>query len=353
MIVKLEEILFIVTVLTYLVASGVYIWHLISNSQKAGQLGTMLLVLGLFAHTMALIFRWVDSGHAPMSDSYESLAVFSWGIVLFYLIMERIYAIRAAGAVVVPTAFIIASIALVLNKGPNPLVPALQSYWLWIHVSIAMLSYGFFALAFGAGFFYIIQEHLLKKHYQNVVIAFVIMFSVLGLAVGLWLGFGVWAHPLDIVDPVTKEHSNQYSGTDIIKIIGGGGIGLAIGVLLGFLAGKGASKPGFARRLPSLDVLDEVSYRAIAFGFPMVTIGIITGAIWADKAWGRYWSWDPKETWSLITWLFYGAYLHTRLTWGWRGRHSAVIAVLGIVIVLFTYLGVNYLLSGLHTYASA
>lgn len=349
--VKLEEILFVVAVLTYLVASGFYIWHLISRSQKAAGMGTMLLVLGLFAHTMALVLRWIDSGHAPMSDSYESLAVFAWGIVLFYLIAERFYPIRAAGALVVPTAFIVSSVALVLNKGPNPLVPALQSYWLWIHVSIAMLSYGFFALAFGAGFFYVVQEYLLKKHYQNVVIAFVIMLSVLGLAIGFWLGF-IWANPLDVVDPITKEHSNQYSSTDIAKILGSGGAGLVMGLILGFLAGKGASQPGFSKRLPSLDVLDEVSYRAIAFGFPMVTIGIITGAIWADQAWGRWWGWDPKETWSFITWLFYGAYLHTRLTWGWRGRHSAVIAVVGIVVVLFTYLGVNYLLPGLHAYAS-
>ena len=84
----------------------------------------------------------------------------------------------------------------------------------------------------------------------------------------------------------------------------------------------------------------------------MVTIGIVTGAIWADQAWGSWWSWDPKETWSFITWLFYGAYLHTRLTWGWRGRHSAVLAVIGMVVVLFTYLGVNLLLSGLHSYGS-
>lgn len=348
--VKLESIFAIITLITYLVSGSVYIWHLITRSKRAASLATMLLVLGLFAHSMALILRWINSGHPPLSDSYESLSLFSWGIVLFYLITERIYPIRAAGAVVVPTAFIIESIALVLNKGPEPLRPILDSGWLWIHVTIAMLSYGFFALAFGAGFFYVVQEYLLKKHYQNVLITFVLMFAVIGLAVGLWLGF-IWANPADVVNPLTGEHSNDYSSGDIYKIMGASAIGLGVSLILGFLAGKGASRAGFAKRLPSLDVLDEVSYRGIAFGFPMVTIAIVTGAIWADKAWGTWWSWDPKETWSLITWLFYGGYLHTRLTWGWRGRHSAMIAIIGLVVVLFTYIGVNYLLPGLHSYA--
>ncbi len=348
---KVEEILFIIAVISYLVCSGLYIWHLITRNAMTAKLGTALLVFGLTAHTVALVLRWISSGHAPMSNLYESLSVFGWGIVLFYLIAERFYPIRAAGALVVPTAFIINSVAFVFYTGPEPLVPALQSYWLWIHVSIAMLSYGFFALSFGAGFFYVVQEYLLKKHYQNVVMAFLIMFGLLGLVLGLWLG-STWANPAKIADPVTGAVSKIYATSDWLKIGAGGLLGLTVALGLGYLAGRGAAKPSFSKRLPSLDVLDEVSYRGIAFGFPMVTIGIVTGAIWADQAWGSWWSWDPKETWSFITWLFYGAYLHTRLTWGWRGRHSAVLAVIGMVVVLFTYLGVNLLLSGLHSYGS-
>ncbi len=348
--VKLESIFAIVTLLTYLVSGGIYIWYLVTSNRRAARLASMLLVLGFFCHTMALGMRWIDSGHPPLSDSYESLSLFSWGLVLFYLISERKYPIQAAGAVVVPTAFIIQSIALVLNEGPEPLRPILNSGWLWIHVSIAMLSYGFFALAFGAGFFYLIQEYLLKKQYQHALVAFVVMFAAIGLAVGLWLGF-IWAHPADAVNLQTGEHYNQYSSGDIYKILGSASAGVVIALILGFAAGRGASRPGFVKRLPSLDVLDEVSYRGVALGFPLLTIGIVTGAIWADKAWGAWWSWDPKETWSLITWLFYGGYLHTRLTWGWRGRHSAMISIIGLVVVLFTYIGVNYLLQGYHSYA--
>ena len=349
---KIEEILFIATVISYMVSGGFYIWYLITRSESALRMGTLLLFLGLAAHTTALVLRWVSSGHAPMANLYESLSLFSWGIVLFFLIAQRFYPVQAAGALVVPTAFLITSVAGVFYQGPEGLVPALQSYWLWIHVTIAMLSYGLFALAFGSGFFYVIQEYLLKKNYRNVLYAFVILLGALGLVLGLWGGSKL-ANPAKVMDSVTQVASNVYSASDYMWIIGGGILGAAIGIVLGILAGKGAAKPGFARRLPSLDVLDEVSYRGVAFGFPLLTIGIITGAIWADQAWGTWWSWDPKETWSLITWLFYGGYLHTRLTMGWRGRHSAVIAVIGLVMVLITYLGVNLFLTGLHSYTPA
>lgn len=347
-LIKLEEILFIAAVISYLVCSGFYIWYLITRSAKAGRLGTIILTMGLIAHTIALVLRWITSGHAPMANLYESLSLFGWGVVLFFLLAERFYPVKAAGALVVPTAFIVTSVAGVFYEGPEPLIPALQSYWLWIHVTIAMLSYGLFALAFGAGFFYIIQEYLLKKQYQKVLISFLLLFAALGVVFGLWFG-SWWAEPARVADQLGRI-DKVHSGDDILKIFISAFGGLIIGLVLGYLSGKGASRPGFSQRLPSLDVLDEVSYRGIAFGFPLLTIGIVTGAIWADQAWGRWWGWDPKETWSFITWVYYGAYLHTRLTMGWRGRHSAILAVVGLVAVLFTYLGVNLLLSGLHSY---
>jgi cytochrome c-type biogenesis protein CcsB len=114
-----------------------------------------------------------------------------------------------------------------------------------------------------------------------------------------------------------------------------------------------AKKMGaITRRLPSLKVLDDLNYQALKFGFPLLTLGIITGAIWAEYAWGRYWNWDPKETWSLITWFLYAALLHQRLTVGWRGRKAAIMAIVGFLAALFTFLGVNLLLPGLHTYAN-
>ncbi|HWI54656.1 MAG TPA: c-type cytochrome biogenesis protein CcsB [Desulfobacteria bacterium] len=131
---------------------------------------------------------------------------------------------------------------------------------------------------------------------------------------------------------------------------------LALGTSIMFLLKKSMennnSKSDFNKRLPALDVLDDISYKFIAVGFPLLSAVIVTGAIWAEYAWGRYWSWDPKETWSLITWLVYAAYLHARFTYGWRGTKAAWMSILGFVFVLFTFFGVNYLLSGIHAYGS-
>jgi len=114
-----------------------------------------------------------------------------------------------------------------------------------------------------------------------------------------------------------------------------------------------AKKVGaITQRLPSLKILDDLNYQSLTFGFPLLTLGIITGAIWAEYAWGRYWGWDPKETWSLITWFLYAALLHQRLTVGWRGRKAAIMAIVGFLAVLFTFLGVNLILPGLHTYST-
>ena len=114
---------------------------------------------------------------------------------------------------------------------------------------------------------------------------------------------------------------------------------------------KSKKMGAIAKRLPSLKVLDDLNYQALKFGFPLLTLGIITGAVWAEYAWGRYWGWDPKETWSLITWFLYAAMLHQRLTVGWRGRKAAIMAIVGFMAVLFTFLGVNLILPGLHTYS--
>jgi len=127
-------------------------------------------------------------------------------------------------------------------------------------------------------------------------------------------------------------------------------VGVSIMYLIKQSMENSRSRSDFNKRMPSLDVLDDISYKFIAIGFPLLSIVIISGAIWAEYAWGRYWSWDPKETWSLITWLVYAAYLHARFTYGWRGNRAAWMSILGFMFVLFTFFGVNYVLSGIHSY---
>lgn len=133
-----------------------------------------------------------------------------------------------------------------------------------------------------------------------------------------------------------------------------GAFALSLGTSIMYLLKEGMESSFFKgdlyKRLPSVEVLDDISYKFIAVGFPLLSIVIISGAIWAEYAWGRYWSWDPKETWSLITWLVYAAYLHARFTFGWKGRRAAWMSIVGFIFVLFTFFGVNYVLSGIHSY---
>lgn len=141
----------------------------------------------------------------------------------------------------------------------------------------------------------------------------------------------------------------------ITAILAYGGFGISFGAALMYLVrekkeASGNAPGGFYQLLPGLKVLDDLNYASIAFAFPFMTLVLITGAIWAERAWGAYWSWDPKETWALITWIIYAAYLHARLTYGWKGHRAAWMSVIGFLAVLFTYFGVNLLLSGLHSY---
>jgi cytochrome c-type biogenesis protein CcsB len=206
---------------------------------------------------------------------YESLIFFSWTIVLVYLVLEFKYQQKTIGVFVTPFAFLaiaLTSIIPGINSTITPLVPALQSNWLAIHVITCFLGYASFAVSFGISILYLIQDR------------------------------------------------------------------------------KEAQVEGFSKWLPPAPILDEINYKSIVIGFPMLTLGIITGAAWANYAWGTYWSWDPKETWSLITWFIYAAFLHARLARDWKGKKAACLSIFGFAAVLFTYFGVNYIISGLHSY---
>jgi cytochrome c-type biogenesis protein CcsB len=246
---------------------------------------------GLAAHSVVLLGRWWQSYHlalsetpltlfweklrlvilqAPMSNFYESLVFYAWCLPFVALVTFRRYIRDYLGLVVALAACLLLAYASLggVDSRIKPLMPALKSNWLLIHVVTCFLGYAAFTLGFGV--------------------------AILYLAGG------------------RRPHSS----------------------------------------LPPLQQLDRVLYQTTIFGFLLLTLGILTGAVWADTAWGRYWSWDPKETWSLITWLVYATLLHARLVKGWQGRSIAWLAVLGFLAVLFTYFGVSFLLSGLHSYLS-
>ena len=235
--------------------------------EALGRYGTWLAVHAVVFLTASLGLRALATGHGPFSNMYEFSIAFAWGALVTYLYFEYRYHFRTLALLVVPVSLALLAYATTWSNDVRPLVPALQNnLLLTVHVLVAVIAYGAFTVAFGAGVLYLVQR-------KNTV-----------------------------------------------------------------------------RWLPANTVLDEIGYKAVVVGFPMLALVLILGAVWAEIAWGTYWSWDPKETAALFTWLVYGGYLHARVMRGWRGNRSAVFLIVGFGATLFTYFG-NLFFGGLHSYA--
>lgn len=275
-----EDLAFSTAFVAYTAAILLSVWGFAAKHEHVTRFADYITACGWAANTLALILRTISAERLPLSNGFEFLVAFAWGIVLFYMWMRYRHRLQAVGLFLLPIVWGILAYAAVempaSQKAITPLMPALKSNWLSVHVATAILSYGALAVSFALAVMYLVKE----RYAQN-----------------------------------KSTTSRLY------------------------------------KNLPGMDVLDESCYRFITIGFFLLSMVIISGAIWAEQAWGSYWSWDPKETWSLITWLIYGACLHVRQTYGWRGRRSSVIAVIGFAAVLFTFFGVNYWLVGLHSYA--
>ena len=303
-------------------------------SSTAAWLGTVLSWCAVFAGTQGLLVRWreghlmgADIGHIPVSNLYEVFVLFSLITALFYLYYERRYATRALGGFVmlVITSSVIFLLWYSFTRDAfqiQPLVPALKSWWMKIHVPANFIGYGTFSLAAMVGFAYLVKQHGQTKSWLKLAPLFVLGVLLAG-------------------EPMVFR-SQGLSATWMLYF----GIGaLIVGTILLF-------RGPIAARLPSLEVLDDIMYRAIAIGFAFFTVATILGALWAADAWGAYWQWDPKETWALIVWLNYAAWLHLRLMKGLRGTMAAYWALVGLLVTGFAFLGVNMFLSGLHSYGT-
>ncbi|MGF1536116.1 MAG: c-type cytochrome biogenesis protein CcsB [Elainellaceae cyanobacterium] len=290
--------------------------------------------------------RWLEGGYFPMSNLYESLFFVAWGITAMGLVAEQMGRSRFVGAVTSPVAMGITAFATLslpsTMQHSEPLVPALKSNWLMMHVSVMLLSYA--ALMVGA----------------LLAIAFLVVtrgqaITLRGSSVGTGSYRNVKYELRRGGEPVAQgdEPAIQVSqpavetAGQVPQVVSG-----RTAVLDKPAAAESspAAAPLSPQRLTLADTLDNVSYRMIGLGFPLLTIGIVSGAVWANEAWGSYWSWDPKETWALITWLVFAAYLHARITRNWQGRRPAILAVSGFAAVWVCYLGVNLLGKGLHSY---
>jgi cytochrome c-type biogenesis protein CcsB len=350
------------TTMAYITAMMTYIAYLAFKKKQVGIVATTITIIGFIAQTAAIILRWSEFAElsgmgflrsAPLTNLYESLIFFVWCLILGYLVIEFKFKNRSFGAFVTPVAgLVLAFIDLTgVSKEIQPLVPALKSNWLLAHVTMSFIAYAAFSMSFSTGLMYLIltTEKRNELSYIFWTLTFGIFFVVLA-SMGLdLLTFKVMVKP-DIFIKSYLFKTSFLNPSAVVKMLSWG---------LAFITLFIVWRYGYVLRTVmgkfdiTADMLDEITYKSIAFGFPIFTLGgLVFGAIWADQAWGVYWSWDPKETWSLITWFIYAFYLHGRKVRGWKGKKVAVVSVVGFMAVMFTYLGVNMLLSGLHSYGS-
>jgi cytochrome c-type biogenesis protein CcsB len=278
---------------------------LFSNSfvlPKIGKISTLLANLLLF---FILCSRWIIAGYFPLSNLYESLLFLTWLLLTIYLYIETKTKSKLIGSVLIPVALLISGFAnLTLSpemQKASPLVPALQSNWLMMHVSMMLLSYGTLIIGSLLCILFLVISRYKDIDFKIIDDSSLPLYNIM----------------LDYYETKLLSPSNEISELGKLKL---------------------------------LQSIDNWSYRIIGLGFPFLTIGIISGGVWANEAWGSYWSWDPKETWALITWLIFATYLHARITKGWEGKKTAILGGLGFFVIWICYLGVNFLGKGLHSY---
>ena len=313
---SLDNIIFLVLLVITIFYWASLIYTNFKLLAKLSFYGTVLANSLIF---LLLGLRWLNYGYFPLSNLYESLLFLAWGITFTTVILESKTKTSLIGSISNPISLFIigfAGLSLPENmQAPSPLVPALKSNWLMMHVTVMMLSYASLIVGSLLGIFFLILTNGKKDD-----------ITLQGNSYGR-----VFNEPKLLDTAFYKEGLNEDYSTLVAEELD-------------------TAKQGKENRLTLLESVDNLSYRTISFGFPLLTIGIIAGAVWANEAWGSYWSWDPKETWALITWLVFASYLHARITKSWQGRKPAIIASFGFIVVWICYLGVNFLGKGLHTY---
>jgi cytochrome c-type biogenesis protein CcsB len=295
------------------------------NLEKQSNLkniGIFITSLANFSIMLLLIIRWVTYSHFPLSNLYESLIFLSWSFTLIHIILEQNNTTISLGAIISPitlftNAFATFSLPQSMQKA-TALVPALQSNWLMMHVTVMLLSYAalFIGCLLSIAFLILTSKTLITNKFLSIIENKYFFNSK---------KINTLLYSIDDTLNQTQLDFNSVENCETENET----------LIFRNLAAK---------------TLDNLSYRVLGLGFPLLTIGILSGAIWANEAWGSYWSWDPKETWALITWLVFAIYLHMRITKGWNGKKPAIIATGGFFVVWICYLGVNLLGKGLHSY---
>ncbi|MBA4495646.1 c-type cytochrome biogenesis protein CcsB [Paenactinomyces guangxiensis] len=364
-----------------------------ARERRWGNIAITLAITGAVFQVMFIITRIMIGGHFPTSNMFEFIAFLCFTLVLAFIVIFFMYRSVALGAFVMLLAVILLGYASVYPREVQPLIPALQSHWLYIHVTMAALGQGAFAVGFVAGLIYLVQRVGKDKKgksafWLEVTFVVILMFVGFSLISFMFSSIGYEAkfqHPVDgqpviqeyQLPPIAGPHEGQtiemdsFLGMDqplfevpswmkgekaaskFNSVIWSVITGLVLYGIYRLVARKRLSE-AFHPLVKNInpELLDEISYRSIAIGFPIFTLGaLIFAMIWAHEAWGRFWGWDPKETWAFITWLFYSAYLHLRLSRGWHGLKSSWLAVGGFVIIMINLIVINLVITGLHSYA--
>ncbi|NGM81524.1 cytochrome c biogenesis protein CcsA [Paenibacillus sp. 7124] len=377
-----------------------------AHTARWGKIAFAVSSLGLLCHLAYFFTRWAGGGHIPVSNMYEFMTFLSMMVMVAFTIIFSIYRKILLGLFSVPISIIVMAYAAVFPQEVQPLIPSLRSIYLNIHVTLAAFGESFFAVGFAAGLMYLLRTVNFngssksdKRQQFGVEFTLFIIIVIIGFLASVFAFRAAGYETVFIRSNVTVDNPGLNDST-IEKVsykmlpfvapyhseiesfqsffgmkeplfeapfwMKGVNAGRKLNTVIWSLL-SGAVLYGVLRLLvrkplgkalqPALDGidesdLDEITYRAIAIGFPIFTLGaLIFAMIWAQVAWGRFWGWDPKEVWALVTWLFYSAYLHLRLARGWQGRKSAWLAVLGFLVVMFTLVGVNLVIAGLHSYA--
>jgi cytochrome c-type biogenesis protein CcsB len=308
---------FNVALFAYIAAMVGYFAHLAFKRDAIWRVSRAVAVVGVAANTISIVARGLAADRVPWGNMYEYSSLLALLVVVGALVVvEGVYRVRSLTGFALMFSVLTMAVAVsFLYVGPGPLVPALNSYWIKIHVQAAIWGSSLFALGGIATIAYLVVD----RHERRTIAALRAQSPPPIMGGSVDLGDAVSADaPADLVPDATDEM---------------------------------AAEPSRRRLVPSAAGLDRLAYRIIALAFPIWTFAVIAGAIWAQEAWGRYWGWDPKETWSFITWVVFAGYLHARATNGWKGRRAAVIALVGFASLLVTYYAVNLWIVGLHSYA--
>ncbi len=435
-------------IIFYVGASALFVSFLLRRAERLMQVGRGLTLVAFIFHTGAIAAQWMVTHHPPISNIFEMLISFAWALVLMDYVFQRLYKLKILSSFSVPIATLAVLLSTILPSDPSrTLPPALQSVWLYIHVTFAIFSYVACAIAFVASVLYLVKDRVKLETFgvitQGLNVATLFGIDWLGNADNVHHHFNIlvngqffinllyrgqdisipgmektflvaplpWAGQLlrislivsvvglifylikasskallritqlslvmqlasviailtalattstqQMFDRIPSQVLGLFDASALMSVATIGiksdpftlaGILVALVTTLLYLILNSRHEPILAM-LPELRLLDEVNYKVITIAFPLLTLMIATGAFWANRTWGSYWSWDPKEVGALITWLVYAAYLHMRIVRGWSGRRAAYFAIIGFVFVLFTFIGISYLLPGLHAYA--